>query len=92
MNPRSGFGRSKGTPIRPLFFVYFSENRRNKKSSRFDYCMKRKDLLKILKINGCILLRNGVKHDIYYDPNKGTTQPIPRQNEILAKKIIKDLT
>ncbi|MBK8349082.1 MAG: type II toxin-antitoxin system HicA family toxin [Saprospiraceae bacterium] len=57
--------------------------------------MKRKDLLKILSKNGCILLRNGAKHDIYHNPNKGTTQPIPRHNEInemLAKKILKDLT
>ena len=53
--------------------------------------MKRKELLKILNNNGCILLRNGSKHDIYHNPNKGTTQPIPRHNEILAKKIIRDL-
>jgi len=40
-------------------------------------------------------LRNGSKHDIYHNPKKGTTQPVPRHNEIneiLAKKIIKDLT
>ncbi len=51
--------------------------------------MKRKELLKILNNNGCILLRNGSKHDIYHNPNKGTSQPIPRHNEIneiLAKK------
>lgn len=57
--------------------------------------MKRKLLLKILKQHDCILLRNGAKHDIYHNPIKGTTQPIPRHNDInemLAKKIIKDLT
>ena len=57
--------------------------------------MKRKDLLKILNNNGCILLRNGSKHDIYHNPKKGTTQPVPRHNEIneiLARKIIKDLS
>ncbi len=57
--------------------------------------MKRRDLIKILKDKGCILLRNGGKHDIYHNPRKGTTQPIPRHNEInefLAKKIINDLT
>jgi len=56
--------------------------------------MKRKELLKILTKNGCILLRNGAKNDIYHNPQKGTTQPIPRHNEIneiLAKKILKDL-
>ena len=57
--------------------------------------MKRKELLKILNNNGCILLRNGSKYDIYHNPKKGTTQPVPRHNEIneiLAKKIIKDFT
>ena len=57
--------------------------------------MKRKDLIKILNNHGCILLRNGSKHDIYHNHQKGTTQPVPRHNEIneiLAKKIIKDLT
>lgn len=57
--------------------------------------MKRKDLIKILNNHGCILLRNGSKHDIYHNPQKGNTQPVPRHNEIneiLAKKIIKDLT
>jgi len=48
-----------------------------------------------LNNNGCILLRNGAKHDIYHNHKKGTTQPVPRHNEIneiLAKKIIKDFT
>jgi predicted RNA binding protein YcfA (HicA-like mRNA interferase family) len=57
--------------------------------------MKRRDLIKILHDKGCILLRNGSKHDIFHNPQKGTTQPIPRHKEIsemLAKKIIKDLT
>lgn len=57
--------------------------------------MKRIDLIKILNENGCILIRNGAKHDIYHNPLKGITQPVPRHNEIneyLAKKIIKDLT
>ncbi|MBK7809624.1 MAG: type II toxin-antitoxin system HicA family toxin [Saprospiraceae bacterium] len=54
--------------------------------------MKRKDLLKILINNGCILLRNGSKYDIYHNPKKGTTQPVPRHNEIneiLAKRSLK---
>jgi len=57
--------------------------------------MKRIDLIKILSDNGCVLLRNGSKHDIYHNPIKGATQPVPRHkevNEFLAKKIIKDLT
>ena len=54
--------------------------------------MKRKDLIKILLAHRCVLLRNGAKHEIYHNPEKGTTQPVPRHNEILAQKIIKDLT
>ncbi|MEP7323086.1 MAG: type II toxin-antitoxin system HicA family toxin [Saprospiraceae bacterium] len=57
--------------------------------------MKRRDLIKVLIKQGCILVRHGAKHDIYHNPEKGTTQPIPRHieiNEFLAKKIIKDLT
>ncbi|WP_235620775.1 type II toxin-antitoxin system HicA family toxin [Halothece sp. PCC 7418] len=41
------------------------------------------------------MLRHGSKHDIYHNPKTGRTQPIPRHreiNEILAKKILKDLT
>lgn len=57
--------------------------------------MKRKLLLQILNDNGCKLLRNGAKHDIFYNPKTGKSQPVPRHtdiNEILAKKIIKDLS
>jgi len=51
--------------------------------------MKRKDLIKILLAHHCVLIRNGGKLDIYHNPEKGTTQPVPRHNEIneiLAKK------
>ena len=57
--------------------------------------MKRKDLIKKIESIGCIIVRHGAKHDIYHNPNTGTTQPVPRHkevNEILAKKIIKDLS
>jgi predicted RNA binding protein YcfA (HicA-like mRNA interferase family) len=57
--------------------------------------MKRRDLIKRLTLEGCILLRNGGKHDIYHNPTTGATQPVPRHveiNEILAKKIIQSLT
>lgn len=56
--------------------------------------MKRILLLKILKEGGCELLRHGAKHDIYHNHKTGKSQPIPRHNdinELLAKKIIKDL-
>lgn len=44
---------------------------------------------------GCQLLRHGSRHDIYHNPETGRSQPVPRHrdiNEILAKKILKDLT
>lgn len=52
--------------------------------------MKRKDLIKLLEMNGWTLLRNGASHDIYTNGVK--CEPIPRHNEIaesLAKAIIK---
>ena len=55
----------------------------------------RKDLIKRLEKEGCQLLRHGSKHDLYHNPKTGRTQPVPRHreiNEILAKKILKDLT
>jgi len=57
--------------------------------------LKRRDLIKKLHKAGCILVRNGGKHDIYHNPNTGISQPVPRHdeiNEILAKKIIQSLT
>jgi predicted RNA binding protein YcfA (HicA-like mRNA interferase family) len=57
--------------------------------------MKRKHLIKILIRQGCVLIRNGAKHDIFHNPAKGTTQPVPRHNdinELLAKKVLKDLS
>jgi predicted RNA binding protein YcfA (HicA-like mRNA interferase family) len=57
--------------------------------------MKRKDLIKRLEEEGCEILRHGGKHDIYHNPNTGMSQPVPRHreiNEILAKKIIRDLS
>ena len=57
--------------------------------------MKRKDLIQKIEGAGCVLLRHGAKHDIYHNPKTGMTQPVPRHreiNEILARKIINDLT
>jgi mRNA interferase HicA len=57
--------------------------------------VKRRDLISKLEGAGCTLLRHGGRHDIYHNPQTGKSQPVPRHreiNEILAKKIIKDLT
>ncbi len=56
--------------------------------------MKRSELLRQLKKEGCIFLRSGSRHDIYINPKTGQKQPIPRHSEIddtLAKHIMKYL-
>jgi mRNA interferase HicA len=56
--------------------------------------MKCRDLVAELERIGCVLLRNGAKHDIYHNPNTGKSEPVPRHREIselLAKKILKSL-
>lgn len=56
--------------------------------------MKRRDLISELEHRGCVLLRNGAKHDIYHNPKSGRSEPVPRHreiNELLAKKILKSL-
>ena len=57
--------------------------------------MKRRDLLKALDELGCVLVRNGGRHDWYTNPGSKQSQPVPRHNEInenLAKSIIKKLS
>ena len=44
--------------------------------------MKRKDLVKQLTKEGCVLLRHGSRHDIYLNPSIGMKQPVPRHTEI----------
>ena len=44
--------------------------------------MKRVDLVKRLEKGGCKLLRHGAKYDIYFNPDKGLSQPVPRHREI----------
>lgn len=56
--------------------------------------MNRRDLIVTLDSIGCILLRHGGKRDLYHNPKTGATQPIPPHreiNEVLARKIIRDL-
>ncbi|MGH7900121.1 MAG: type II toxin-antitoxin system HicA family toxin [Thermodesulfobacteriota bacterium] len=56
--------------------------------------MKRRDLLKHLRQNGCELLREGKKHSVYWNPSNRRTTTVPRHTEILdnlARKISKDL-
>lgn len=54
--------------------------------------MKRRDLVKKIESAGGKLIRNGGNHDIYELNNKEISVPRHKEiNEILAKKIIKDL-
>jgi len=57
--------------------------------------MKRIDLIRAIEDFGCVPLRRGAKQDIYNNPHTGKTQPAPRHkeiNEVLARKVIRDLS
>jgi mRNA interferase HicA len=52
--------------------------------------VKRQNLIRHLEDHGCLLLREGGKHSIYYNQ----TSAVPRHREIndfLARKICRDL-
>ncbi|MBU3935871.1 type II toxin-antitoxin system HicA family toxin [Patescibacteria group bacterium] len=56
--------------------------------------MKRQELLRKLRNEGCVLFRAGGNHDIYINPKSGKKQPVPRHSEIdeyLAKHILRYL-
>ncbi|ABA21559.1 conserved hypothetical protein [Trichormus variabilis ATCC 29413] len=56
--------------------------------------MKRRELIRHLEENGCLFLREGGKHTIYYNPINNRTSAVPRHTEIvdvLVVKICKDL-
>ena len=57
--------------------------------------MKRIDLLRQLGEMGCVLLRNGGKHDWYHNPLTKMSQAVPRHRELkeyTARSIIKKLS
>lgn len=56
--------------------------------------MKRKNLERHLKREGCLFLREGGRHSIFYNPVLKRTSAVPRHKEIfdlLARKICRDL-
>jgi len=56
--------------------------------------MKRKDFIKYLYENGCVFLREGARHSVFFNPSARRFSTVPRHNEInndLAKKICNDL-
>jgi mRNA interferase HicA len=56
--------------------------------------MKRRDLLRHLAAQGCILIREGSRHSVFHNPREGVTSTVPRHSEIndyLTRKICRDL-
>jgi len=56
--------------------------------------MKRKDLIKYIVDEGCIFIREGAKHSVFFNPLVKRSSTIPRHNKIdnfLARKICRDL-
>jgi mRNA interferase HicA len=56
--------------------------------------MKRRQLLRHLNRNACVLLREGANHSWWLNPLKNKRSAIPRRSEIqdlLIRKICKDL-
>jgi len=44
--------------------------------------VKRADLIRHLEGNGCVLLREGAKHSVYYNPTAQRTSTVPRHREV----------
>jgi mRNA interferase HicA len=54
--------------------------------------MKRDDLLRHLRVNGCYLKREGGAHSLWVNSSNGAMQAVPRHKEIaemLARSICK---
>ena len=55
--------------------------------------MKRIELIRHLETHGCVLLREGSRHTLYFNPANELTSAIPRHrelNDFLARKICRD--
>lgn len=56
--------------------------------------MKRKEFIRHLLKNGCVFIREGANHSVFFNPASKRVSTVPRHNEInnlLAKKICNDL-
>jgi len=56
--------------------------------------VRRQDLLRYLERHGCLFLREGSRHTVYFNPANRKATAIPRHSEIaepLARKIARDL-
>ena len=56
--------------------------------------MKRKDLIRHLQKEGCVFIREGSKHSVFFNPIEKRSSTVPRHDEIhpsLGRKICRDL-
>ncbi|HWQ99231.1 MAG TPA: type II toxin-antitoxin system HicA family toxin [Candidatus Methylomirabilis sp.] len=56
--------------------------------------MKRRDLIRHLRKHGCVFVREGANHSVFFNPLTNCISTVPRHNDIddfLGKKICKDL-
>lgn len=56
--------------------------------------MKRQRFVKYLFKEGCIFIREGARHSVFFNPMTKRSSTVPRHNEInnfLARKICRDL-
>lgn len=56
--------------------------------------MKQIDLIKHIRKYGCVFMREGSSHSVWYNSLTGRTSTVPRHNEIntyIGRKICKDL-
>ena len=44
--------------------------------------MKKKDLVRYLQNNGCVFIREGARHSVFFNPQTKRASTIPRHNEI----------
>ena len=56
--------------------------------------MKRVDLIRHLVKNGCVFIREGAKHSVFFNPLIKRSSTVPRHKDVdnfLAEKICRDL-
>ena len=52
--------------------------------------MKRQELIRHVEAHGCILISEGGKHSLYFNPANNQTSAVPI-NDYLVRKICRDL-
>ena len=56
--------------------------------------MKRRDLINHIMKQGCVFVREGARHSVFFNPETRRVSTVPRHQEInnfLAEKICQDL-